>query len=137
MTSTLHRLVKVVSLALLVGLGATAIAETDAPAGKAVEGSAKANALKSCVRPTDWMRRNHMELIEHQRDLTVRQGVRVQKDSLANCIDCHARHDDKGQPVPVTAKGEFCQGCHGFVAAKPSCFQCHSTVPSSADTAQR
>lgn len=137
MTSTLHRLVKVVlSLVLLLGLGA-AIAESHAPAGQGVEGTAKADSLKTCIRPTDWMRRNHMELIEHQRDLTVRQGIRVQKDSLANCVDCHARQDTKGKPVPVNAKGEFCQHCHGYAAVNPSCFQCHSTVPSSAETAQR
>lgn len=136
MRSTLHRLVKVAAaLALFVGLGTAAFGGQAPSVGKGIEGSAKADSLKSCVRPTDWMRRNHMELIEHQRDLTVHEGIRIQKDSLANCIDCHSRKDDKGQPVPVDAKGEFCQSCHGFAAVAPSCFQCHSTVPS--ETAQR
>ncbi|MBU0498682.1 MAG: sulfur reduction protein DsrJ [Gammaproteobacteria bacterium] len=136
MTSILYR---IMALVLVAGLSAIAYGHdhADAVKGMGLEGTAKADALKACVRPTDWMRRNHMELIEHQRDLTVRQGIRVQKDSLANCVDCHARQDDKGQPVPVTAAGEFCQHCHGYAAVKPSCFQCHSTVPSPAATAQR
>ena len=35
------------------------------------------------------MRRNHMELIKHQRDATVHDGIRGTKHSLAGCIDCH------------------------------------------------
>ncbi len=98
-------------------------------AGEAVEGTAKADKLESCVEPTDVMRRRHFEFIKHQRDLTVRQGIRGSKHSLAGCVDCHARHDAQGKPVPVDAEGQFCAACHDYVAVHIDCFSCHSTVP--------
>ena len=36
------------------------------------------------------MRRNHMELLKHQRDDTVRSGIRGAKYSLKDCVGCHA-----------------------------------------------
>ncbi len=82
-----------------------------------------------CVRPTDWMRRNHMDLIKHDRTLTVHQGIRTLDGSLAACIDCHANKSDQDGHVPVTAPGEFCAGCHEFTGTTLDCFSCHSTVP--------
>lgn len=98
-------------------------------AGEAVEGTAKADKLESCVEPTDVMRRNHFEFILHQRDLTVHQGIRGAKHSLAGCVDCHAKKDAQGKPVPVNAEGQFCAGCHEYAAVNIDCFSCHSTVP--------
>ena len=104
-----------------------------APAGAAraesfvVEGS-KAAGLQSCVEPTEAMRRFHMELIEHQRDATVHEGIRATKHSLSGCIDCHVSYQD-GRPVPVDAPGQFCANCHEFAAVSLNCFDCHATVP--------
>ncbi len=98
-------------------------------AGEAVEGTAKADKLQNCVEPTPVMRRRHFEFIKHQRDLTVHQGIRGSKYSLAGCVDCHARHDAQGNPVPVNAEGQFCDKCHDYVAVEIDCFMCHSTVP--------
>ena len=95
----------------------------------AVPGSSKAAKLKQCVRPKEFMRRNHFELIKHQRDVTVHQGVRATTDSLSACIACHVQYDSKNQPVPVNAEGQFCNRCHDWVAVEPDCFGCHSTVP--------
>ncbi len=89
----------------------------------------KAAGMESCVAPTEVMRRNHMDFLKHDRDETVRDGVRGQEYSLAQCIDCHAGTDDTGKPVPVNAEGQFCQACHGYVAVSPTCFQCHRTTP--------
>ncbi|MBT3045426.1 MAG: sulfur reduction protein DsrJ [Candidatus Thiodiazotropha sp.] len=91
--------------------------------------NSQAASMESCVAPTDLMRRNHMDFLQHGRDDTVRDGVRGLKYSLAECIDCHASRDAKGQAVSVTAEGEFCQACHGYVAVSPACFQCHRTTP--------
>ncbi|PVV23057.1 MAG: hypothetical protein B6D74_08580 [gamma proteobacterium symbiont of Ctena orbiculata] len=91
--------------------------------------NSKAASMESCVAPTDVIRRNHMDFLQHSRDDTVRDGVRVLKYSLSECIDCHASRDAKGQGVSVTAEGEFCQACHGYVAVSPACFQCHRTTP--------
>ena len=44
---------------------------------------------KSCVRDTSFMRRNHMELLLHKRDATMRDGIRTPKESLEGCINCH------------------------------------------------
>ena len=94
-----------------------------------IEGS-KAAQLDSCVEPTDFMRRNHMEVIKHQRDDTVHNGIRSTKHSLAGCIECHVSYAPENTPVPVNAKGQFCIACHEFAAVGMNCFGCHATVPS-------
>ena len=94
-----------------------------------VNGNSKATKADACVAPVDEMRRNHMEMIEHQRDITVHQGIRKTDNSLHGCIDCHANVDEQGSHIPVNAEGQFCASCHGFVAAKLDCFSCHATVP--------
>lgn len=99
------------------------------PEQVAVEGSAKADRLTACVEPTPFIRRNHMELIKHQRDETVHKGIRATNHSLAGCIDCHVRYDAKAQPVPVNQQGQFCFNCHDYAGLSLSCFQCHSPVP--------
>ena len=114
---------------LLTGMILGLLVLGSAQAAEAVQGSAKADQLDQCVRPTDFMKRNHFEMIKHQRDLTVRQGVRKTKDSLAQCVDCHANRDTAGHMVPVNAEGQFCAGCHDYVAVNIDCFSCHSSVP--------
>ncbi len=76
-----------------------------------------------CVEDPKEMRRTHMELLRHDRDATVRRGVRDRKESLAGCVDCHASTvDDR-----VTGSdSRFCQGCHSFAAVKLDCFDCHT-----------
>lgn len=100
----------------------------------AVPGSAKAEQQGSqCVRDPAWMRKNHMEVIRHQRDLTVHQGIRG-TDALAGCVECHARKDANQEPVPVNAPKQFCAGCHAYTAVHISCFQCHATMPDAANS---
>ncbi len=93
-----------------------------------IEGS-KAAQLDSCVEPTDFMRRNHMEVIEHQRDETVHNGIRSTKHSLAGCIDCHTSYGADKVPVSINAEGQFCIACHEFAAVGMNCFGCHAGVP--------
>jgi hypothetical protein len=80
-----------------------------------------------CIAPAAEMRRNHMELLKHRRDQTVRAGVRggANAASLNACIDCHA-----GQPgAAVTgSKTAFCEGCHSYAAVKLDCWDCHQPV---------
>ena len=33
---------------------------------------------------------NHMDMLKHQRDLTMHEGIRTTKHSLKECIECHA-----------------------------------------------
>lgn len=93
------------------------------------EGNSKATKAEACVAPVPEMRRNHMEMIQHQRDLTVHQGIRKTDNSLHGCIDCHANLDESGKHIPVNAPGQFCSSCHNYVAASLDCFSCHATVP--------
>jgi hypothetical protein len=109
-------------LGLLGGLGA-------AQAGEGVEGSAKADKLDACVAPTAFMRRNHFELIKHQRVVTVHEGIRKTDNSLSGCVDCHVRKDAQGNHVAINAPGEFCAGCHEYAGASLDCFTCHATKP--------
>ncbi len=81
-----------------------------------------------CVEPTDTMRRNHMKLLDHHRDETVKNGIRTKKYSLKGCIDCHA--SEKTGSV-ATGKDDFCVSCHSYAAVKIDCFDCHSTKPQS------
>lgn len=75
------------------------------------------------------MRKNHMEVLLHQRDNTMRQGIRTPDHSLVECVSCHAGSDDDGKFIPVNADGQFCAGCHKKVAVNIDCFQCHATRP--------
>jgi hypothetical protein len=111
---------------------APAVSAASSEGGFVVPGS-KAASLSSCVRPTEFMRRKHMELILHQRDVTVHEGIRATKDSLAGCVACHVSYDEKQQPVPVYAEGQFCHTCHELAAVDLTCFGCHATVPAHTD----
>ena len=76
-----------------------------------------------CVEDVQWMRKNHMNLLKHQRDETVHKGVRDTRHSLKGCIECHASTQDHS----VTARADsFCVGCHRYEAVKVDCFECHS-----------
>jgi hypothetical protein len=77
-----------------------------------------------CVRDTQWMRINHMHLLVHQRDETVRKGLRDDKVSLKNCVECHASTVDNSV---IGRDDSFCQGCHRFEAVSIDCFECHSS----------
>lgn len=90
--------------------------------------SSRAAKLDACVEPTEYMRRNHMELIEHQQDVTVYGGIRGTKHSLAGCVECHVGYEG-GQPVPIDDPGQFCAACHEYTAVKLNCFDCHATIP--------
>lgn len=87
----------------------------------------------ACVEPTAVMRRDHMEFLNHQRDDVVLDGVRRERHSLSGCIDCHSQRGSDGAPIPIDAKGQFCETCHAYAAVKLDCFSCHSAVVSSRD----
>lgn len=84
---------------------------------------------EGCIRPTEFMRRNHMHLLTHKRDKTMRQGIRTKDASLSACVDCHANKNIDGSFIPVNAPGQFCSACHIYAAVKLDCFECHRTTP--------
>jgi hypothetical protein len=79
-----------------------------------------------CVEDPAFMRRNHMELLKHQRDDTMRGGVRAAKYSLKACIECHASQTTNSVAAVQT---NFCLSCHSYAAVKIDCFECHATRP--------
>ena len=95
---------------------------------KSLENSVGVTIGEQCVRPAEFMRRNHMEVLKTKRDETLRQGIRTDEFSLKGCIDCHVNVESK-KPIPVNAEGQFCSGCHEYAAVSIDCFQCHATVP--------
>ena len=89
----------------------------------------KFSETQDCVRPIPEMRRNHMELILHERDITMYQGIRGSDESLQGCINCHVSKDDTGQAVDFTSEKHFCNSCHQELAVSIDCFQCHNSKP--------
>lgn len=82
----------------------------------------------ACIAPVEEMRRQHPEMLQHQRDLTVHAGIRGAKASLNGCIDCHAGTAGATRTA-VNASGGFCDSCHAYAGVKLDCFECHAGTP--------
>jgi hypothetical protein len=76
----------------------------------------------SCVEDTEWMRREHMQLVMQWRDESVRDGQRIYVNSkgerfykslTGTCLGCH------------TDKSASCDRCHDYLSVKPYCWDCH------------
>jgi hypothetical protein len=81
------------------------------------------NGETQCVEATDYMRANHMDLLDQWRDTVVRENVRTYTSELSGrefnmslsdtCLDCHSN------------KSQFCDACHTYSAVDPYCWDCH------------
>ena len=87
---------------------------------------------EACVAPVAEMRRDHMKMLLHQRDRTMREGLRESRFSLKGCVDCHASRETGS----VLGKDGFCSSCHAYAAVSIDCFECH-TPQRAARTAAR
>jgi hypothetical protein len=125
----MHSSTGIVRVAGVLLAGALTLFGGMASGDSAVTPGSKAAGMDTCVAPTDVMRRNHMDFLKHDRDRTVRKGVRDTEYSLAACIGCHATEKKDGDYHPVNAEGQFCSSCHEYVAVSLTCFQCHSKKP--------
>lgn len=126
-----RRLQSATLLLVLVVMCAGAVADEGSTLLPGIPPAVKGDA---CVEPVDVIRRQHMQFLMHQRDDTVKGGIRGAKHSLVGCIDCHAQSDAQGNAIPVNAEGQFCQSCHGFAGVRMDCFECHATVPADGET---
>jgi hypothetical protein len=116
---TLLRLLPAVCAALIAVLPAPTFA---AEGGRTPKPAVTiANPDSKCVAPAEEMRKNHMVMLKHQRDRSLRQGIRGEPASLVGCVDCHASK----KTGTVHGEGEFCQSCHAYAAVTLDCFQCH------------
>lgn len=82
----------------------------------------RALPVRECVESAQYMRQNHMRLLKFWRDAVVRRNARVYVSSTGReyemslqktCTKCHSN------------KAAFCDRCHDWVGAKPSCWDCH------------
>ena len=102
---------------LLLAAVPTLMAHAEGPKFKIERGEA-------CVAPVEEMRRNHMKLLFHQRDRTMREGVRTTRFSLKGCVDCHA----SAKTGSVLGEEGFCSSCHAYASVKIDCFECHTPM---------
>jgi hypothetical protein len=85
------------------------------------------NASGHCVESAEWMRANHMQLLDTWRHSVVRDNNRVyvsqtygtefdkslSSTGKQSCMSCHPN------------KQEFCDSCHDYAHVKPYCWECH------------
>ncbi len=109
-------------VALTLGAAALAAAAGEGGGGRTPKPAVVIDSEEACVAPPAVMRRTHMDLLAHQRDKTLRQGVRGAPVSLNGCISCHA--SSKNGSV-IGSRENFCQSCHAYAAVKIDCFDCH------------
>jgi len=117
------RIARLALVLALAAVGAVPATAADGGASRVPMPAVAVSAPGQCVEETRFMRRNHLELLKHHRDRTVREGVRTTQHSLANCVACHAGRET-GR---VTGSSDaFCEGCHRYAAVKLDCFECHT-----------
>ncbi len=83
----------------------------------------KPAAYKTCVESVEFMRTEHMQLLNQWRDEVVRDGVHeyhsasnhqaYMKSLTKTCMKCHENKD------------KFCDKCHATVSVNPYCWDCH------------
>lgn len=79
----------------------------------------------SCIESTEFMRANHMRLLDEWRDQALRKedrcyvsdldGKRWEISLQNTCMKCHANYES------------FCQRCHVANSVHPYCWTCHVT----------
>ena len=78
-------------------------------------------------------RENHPALLLHDRDKTVREGIRDIDASLNGCLVCHSATGPDSKPIPANDPGGFCAVCHEYAAVRIDCFVCHRATPDDTD----
>lgn len=77
---------------------------------------------KRCVESKAYMSANHMQLLDSWRLAAVREGDSLYRASdgkeyrmslSGTCLGCHSN------------KEQFCDRCHTYEAAAPTCWNCH------------
>ena len=77
---------------------------------------------QQCIEPVEYMRANHMLLLEDWRNVVVREGFSRYESSAGqvyemsledSCFSCHSN------------RAEFCASCHDYVGIDPNCWSCH------------
>lgn len=133
MNSDQYMTALVAGLLAAVLMAAAPQAAADTEARRVPLPTVKIEKGEKCVEPTKEMRRNHMNMLFHQRDETMRSGIRTSRHSLKGCIECHA----DPRTNSVIGKDGFCESCHTYAAVRIDCFECHSASPRQAASGQK
>lgn len=93
---------------------------------------------QQCVESPEFMRANHMQLLNQWRTEVVRNGkteyINSQGKSFTmslqdTCLNCHSTEAEKvankGSNPATNTSPEFCASCHVYTAVKPNCWSCH------------
>ncbi|PKN67371.1 MAG: cytochrome C [Deltaproteobacteria bacterium HGW-Deltaproteobacteria-15] len=82
----------------------------------------KAKAAKQCIEPKEFMRTDHMKMLDVWREDVVREANRYYKSGdnksyfmslQVTCMECHSN------------KSKFCDQCHNYLGVAPYCWDCH------------
>jgi hypothetical protein len=82
----------------------------------------RAKEAQVCVAPTEYMRNQHMNMLDSWRDDAVRRenlyyksvdGKVYYRSLQETCMDCHSN------------KVQFCDQCHDYMGVTPYCWDCH------------
>ena len=77
---------------------------------------------RECLEDKAFMSADHMKMLHAWRDEVVREGKReytakdgrkFEKSLTGTCLSCHSN------------KEQFCDRCHNYMGAKPTCYDCH------------
>ncbi len=90
-----------------------------------IELSAEAKAAGQCVESKEFMKKEHMQVLDIWRNSVVREGKRIYTNSNGkeynmslstgeeSCLGCHSD------------KTKFCDRCHDYASVSPYCWDCH------------
>ena len=87
---------------------------------------------EQCIESREFMRDNHMRMLNAWRDEVVREGERVyvsqrdgkkyDKSLTKTCMACHGKVNAAGKSAGAAT---YCGDCHDYVGVKPYCWDCH------------
>ena len=84
--------------------------------------TAMAKEAGKCIESKDFMKTQHMKMLDQWRNDVVRDGDRYYTSSegktyykslQVTCMECHSN------------KSKFCDQCHDYAGATPFCWDCH------------
>jgi len=103
----------IVSIPFWMNLGAEEMEKPELPSG-----------MSECIESREYMRINHMKMLDEWRDESVRKsehfytnskGQKFEKSLVKTCMNCHSSQE------------KFCERCHSSVGVKNYCWDCHFT----------
>lgn len=115
-------------LIMVVPFAANAVTKTQEPTPSLDTPTINAMTNKQCIESTEYMRSNHMKMLDQWRNDVVRGGDTTYVSSSGQiydksldgtCLSCHSNSE------------EFCDTCHSYSGVSLYCWDCHS--PSETD----